>query len=195
MGLFSFIKDAGAKIFSGDEPHQEPSAANKSISSFIRDHNIDPSGLRFFFNADGTVKVSGSVPSQELREKIVLIVGNIQGIAGVHDEIQVGLPAIGDGPDLTSSGSISVSSEIEPPKGPPEQAVETEPENPGDTAPANQEWSSRTYTVQSGDTLWKIAAEMYGNGAKYQQLFEANQPMLTDADKIYPGQVLRVPAL
>jgi nucleoid-associated protein YgaU len=54
---------------------------------------------------------------------------------------------------------------------------------------------SRFYTVVKGDTLWKIAAEMYGNGAKYNALFEANTPMLKHPDKIYPGQVLRVPEL
>jgi len=52
------------------------------------------------------------------------------------------------------------------------------------------------YTVKKGDTLWKIAEENYGKGqgAKYQQIFEANKPMLSDPDKIYPGQVLRIPA-
>lgn len=51
------------------------------------------------------------------------------------------------------------------------------------------------YTVQSGDTLGKIAAAHYGNAGKYTIIFEANQPMLTDPDKIYPGQSLRIPAL
>jgi nucleoid-associated protein YgaU len=52
------------------------------------------------------------------------------------------------------------------------------------------------YTVKKGDTLWKIAEANYGKGqgAKYQQIFEANKPMLSDPDKIYPGQVLRIPA-
>ncbi len=54
---------------------------------------------------------------------------------------------------------------------------------------------SRLYTVQSGDTLGKIAKEMYGNAGKYPVIFEANQPMLDNPDKIYPGQVLRIPAL
>lgn len=54
---------------------------------------------------------------------------------------------------------------------------------------------SRLYTVKSGDTLGKIAKAMYGNAGKYPLIFEANRPMLSDPDKIYPGQVLRVPAL
>jgi len=53
------------------------------------------------------------------------------------------------------------------------------------------------YTVVKGDTLWKIAESHYGkgNGAKYTLIFEANKPMLTHPDKIYPGQVLRIPPL
>lgn len=53
------------------------------------------------------------------------------------------------------------------------------------------------YTVEKGDTLWKIAEEHYGKGkgAKYDAIFDANRPMLTHPDKIYPGQVLRIPPL
>ncbi|KFB08489.1 peptidoglycan-binding protein LysM [Nitratireductor basaltis] len=53
------------------------------------------------------------------------------------------------------------------------------------------------YTVQKGDNLWKIAEAQYGkgHGAKYTKIFEANQPMLDHPDKIYPGQVLRIPEL
>lgn len=52
---------------------------------------------------------------------------------------------------------------------------------------------SRFYTVQSGDTLSAIAQREYGNGGEYMKIFEANRPMLSDPDKIYPGQVLRIP--
>ncbi len=51
------------------------------------------------------------------------------------------------------------------------------------------------YTVQSGDTLGGIAKAQYGNAMKYPVIFEANKPMLTDPNKIYPGQVLRIPPL
>lgn len=49
------------------------------------------------------------------------------------------------------------------------------------------------HTVEKGDTLWAIAEKAYGNGSKYNLIFEANTPMLTHPDKIYPGQVLRIP--
>ena len=51
----------------------------------------------------------------------------------------------------------------------------------------------QTYTVAKGDTLSKIAKEFYGEANKYHQIFEANKPMLKDPDKIYPGQMLRIP--
>ncbi len=53
---------------------------------------------------------------------------------------------------------------------------------------------SKMYTVQSGDTLSKIAKEEYGDANAYNKIFEANQPMLSSPDKIFVGQMLRIPA-
>lgn len=64
--------------------------------------------------------------------------------------------------------------------------VETEVSAPDEKDPV-------FHTVASGDSLWKIAEKHYDNGAKYTEIFEANKPMLSDPDKIYPGQVLRIP--
>lgn len=52
---------------------------------------------------------------------------------------------------------------------------------------------STFYTVKSGDTLSAIAQQHYGNANAYNDIFEANRPMLKDADSIYPGQTLRIP--
>ncbi|VVD69729.1 peptidoglycan-binding protein LysM [Pandoraea anhela] len=49
------------------------------------------------------------------------------------------------------------------------------------------------YTVKSGDTLSAISKAQYGDANKYNAIFEANKPMLSSPDKIYPGQVLRIP--
>jgi nucleoid-associated protein YgaU len=53
---------------------------------------------------------------------------------------------------------------------------------------------SKFYTVKSGDTLSKISKEMYGDANQYSKIFEANRPMLSNPDRIYPGQSLRIPA-
>ena len=63
-----------------------------------------------------------------------------------------------------------------------EEVVEVTPEN-------------QFYTVMKGDWLSKISQKVYGDANKYNVIFEANRPMLTDPDKIYPGQVLVIPPL
>jgi nucleoid-associated protein YgaU len=51
------------------------------------------------------------------------------------------------------------------------------------------------YEVKKGDSLSKIAKLYYGDPMKYNHIFEANQPMLSNPDRIYPGQKLRIPPL
>lgn len=53
--------------------------------------------------------------------------------------------------------------------------------------------ASAFYQVKSGDTLSKISKQFYGDANRYNEIFKANQPMLSDPDKIYPGQTLRIP--
>ena len=66
---------------------------------------------------------------------------------------------------------------------PPESAEPAVADNP----------TPSTYTVQSGDTLWKIAEQVYGDGSEYQKIFEANQELLESPDRIAPGQELTIP--
>ncbi|KUZ72770.1 peptidoglycan-binding protein LysM [Burkholderia ubonensis] len=49
------------------------------------------------------------------------------------------------------------------------------------------------HDVVSGDNLWKIAEKYYGDGTKNAAIFEANKPMLSSPDRIYPGQKLVIP--
>jgi nucleoid-associated protein YgaU len=58
---------------------------------------------------------------------------------------------------------------------------------------SSPEPESQWHVVVSGDNLSKISKQFYGTPNKYPQIFEANKPMLTHPDKIYPGQVLRIP--
>jgi hypothetical protein len=52
----------------------------------------------------------------------------------------------------------------------------------------------RTYTVRAGDSLSKISKELYGNASEYMKIFEANRDVLSDPNKISPGQTLKIPA-
>ena len=52
-----------------------------------------------------------------------------------------------------------------------------------------------TYTVKAGDTLSKIAKDLLGDPKAYMKIFEMNKELLTDPDKIKPGQVLKIPAV
>ena len=51
------------------------------------------------------------------------------------------------------------------------------------------------YTIAKGDTLWGISTDFYKDGAKYPMIVEANLEVIKDADKIYPGQSIRIPSL
>jgi len=157
MGLLSFIKDAGEKLFgrgeaqaaeSADKTAAANAAAGKAIEDYIAAMKLGADGLKVEFDgANATVTVSGTAPDQATREKIVLCCGNVAGVGNVID-------------------NLSVS--------------HAEPE-------------AQFYTVVRGDTLSKIARQYYGNANAYMPIFEANKPMLTHPDKIYPGQVLRIP--
>lgn len=53
----------------------------------------------------------------------------------------------------------------------------------------------KIHVVRAGDTLWQIALDEYGDGQKFNLIFEANNPPLTDPDKIQVGMQLKIPAL
>src|SRR5690606_36684542 len=59
---------------------------------------------------------------------------------------------------------------------------------------SSTEPEGKFYTLKSGDSLSKISKEFYGDANQYNKIFEANRPLLKDADDIFPGQVLRIPA-
>jgi nucleoid-associated protein YgaU len=162
MGLFDFVKDAGEKLFGGGSSETADMAAaeaaarknEQAITGFIQSLRLGVDDMRVQMNGNVAV-IGGTVTSQEQREKVILAVGNIDGVAQVDDRLKVAVS--------------------EPEAAPEPEAV--------------------FYTVQSGDSLSKIAKAQYGNAMKYMVIFEANKPALTDPDKIYPGQVLRIPPL
>ena len=60
---------------------------------------------------------------------------------------------------------------------------------------SSKEETLQSYTVEKGDSLSKIAQEVYGKASLWRKIYEANQDHIKDPDLIYPGQVLRLPAL
>jgi len=168
MGLFNFIANAGDKLFGGDTLDE-----NK-----IRDHILGL-GLKLKPFAvvahpkEKMVSLIGWADTLQEKEKAILAAGNVEGVEKVDDRIKVGVPP-----------TAAKAAEAAPP--PAAAAEAPEPEEAEQPA-------SRFYTVQRGDTLSKIAREFLGSASKYPVIFEANKPMLKDPDRIYPGQVLRIP--
>jgi len=77
---------------------------------------------------------------------------------------------------------------------PPAEEVHAEDAAEHDPTPAPEpvpEPAARTYTVESGDTLWAISERFYGDGGKYQVIADASG--VSNPDLIQPGQVLTIP--
>lgn len=168
MGLLSFMKQAGEKLFGTKEveavqaeasaaPDDEAvkakaEAANQkageAIIAYIEKQQLEVRALDVMYDgATSTVNVYGVAADQATKEKVLLCCGNVAGVAVVNDKMEVDDPK----PEATY------------------------------------------YTVVSGDNLSKISKANYGDANKYMIIFEANKPMLSHPDKIYPGQVLRIP--
>jgi len=101
MGLFSFLKNAGAKLIDKDEKHvsadntlnnmaEEAARRQKEavLRSLVSSLNVDIDDFSLEFNGE-TVTVFGQVESQADKEKIVLRLGNINGVAAVDDRMSV----------------------------------------------------------------------------------------------------------
>ena len=146
MSIFSFVKEAGEKLIDLLTP------GNANASEQLKEHvaKVGLGNPNVQTTVDGDkVTVTGEVASQEEKEKILLALGNIAGVASVDDQIKVTDPA----PIV----------------------------------------AARFVVVKKGDTLSAISLAVYGKANLYNKIFEANKPMLSSPDKIYPGQTLRIP--
>jgi nucleoid-associated protein YgaU len=157
MGLFSFIANAGKKLFGG---HKDAEAGQpvqqldnqqlETLRQYVSGLGLKINNLGVQFAAPGEVVLTGEAATRADYEKAALMAGNVTGITKVQNQMTIA-----------------------------QQAV-AEPE-------------AETYEVKKGDTLWAIAEKYYGKGSEYPKIVDANQPMIKDADEIYPGQVLRIP--
>ncbi len=150
MGLFSFIKGAGSKLFGKkkQEGAQERELTKEeALAEEVKKLGLSINGLTI--EMGDHVIVGGTTMTNADREKVILAVGNVEGVASVSDTIRV----------------------------------------------TNPEPEATFHEVKKGDTLSKISKDVYGDPMKYNTIFEANKPMLSHPDKIYPGQILRIPKL
>ncbi len=161
MGLFEFLKNAGSKaltkknaktIKTPETIKLEEEILNKQklilLNGIVKSLGIKVENLSMDLNGE-KVTVYGQTKTQADKEKVILAIGNVSGIAKVDDRISV----------------------------------------------TNPEPEAQFHTVKRGDSLSKISKAYYGDAKKYKIIFEANKPMLKDPNLIYPGQVLRIPAL
>jgi len=187
MGLFDFFRSAGPDLFSGRALSEVPNPG-KLIKEYLAKTGFNVERIHVWkFGDDDGVEVAGWAPDKATKEKIIVSVGNLKGVGSVNDTLAVGTPPpLPPKPVVTATAPVALQAEAEEPK--PELLP-----TPAEVEQAAFEF--KTYTVEKGDTLSKIAKAMYGNANKYPVIFEANKPMLKDPDKIYPGQVLRIPPL
>lgn len=165
MGIFSFIASVGEKLAGApDEKAAEQTWRQAALKNVPAKLGLPATDFGVALNGEVAV-LTGKVPSREVEEKIVLAVGNTAGVGSVDDRLQV----------VASSAPTPGTSSSAPAAG------------------ASAAAQSVFYTVKKGDNLSTIAKEHYGNASKYMAIFEANKPMLKDPDKIYVGQVLRIP--
>lgn len=168
MALWDFVKDAGKSVFGKadaatpptPQAHEtKPQAAAKpdqsddtrrkveALKAELRALKLDGDDVHLSLKGD-TVKVESRGADRATMEKLILAVGNIEGIASVEADL------------------------------PQDEKAAAQPV---------------FHTVKKGETLSAIAKQHLGDASKYNAIFEANRPMLSDPDKIYPGQTLRIP--
>jgi len=145
MSLFSFVKEAGEKLVKLLTPGN--ANASDDLKKHIEEVGLGNPDVHATVEGD-KVTLTGTVASQEEKEKIILAAGNIAGVASVDDQITVTGPVVA---------------------------------------------AARFVVVKKGDTLSAISLAVYGKASRYNDIFEANKPMLSHPDKIYPGQTLRIP--
>lgn len=182
MAIWDFVKDAGKSIFGSEAkaeeapktPAAEQDDTERKVAALKKELTtlgLTSKDVHLTLRGGDTVVIKGKARDQATMEKLILAVGNIKGIAHVE---------LAEEPASAGPGAAHAAP---PPSTPP---------GPGGAAP--QEFKAPVFhTVAKGETLSAIAQKYLGKASRYPEIFEANKPMLSDPDKIYPGQTLRIP--
>lgn len=166
MGLFDFVRNAGEKLYpqSGKPQAQSGTAAQAPTQA-------DVSAL----NDKASTAIFAYIKQQNLpTEKLSVLFDGATSTVTLRGEVpdQAAREKI-----ILCAGNVGSVERVD-----------------DQLTVAQQSPQAQFYTVKSGDTLSKISKEFYGDAKQYDKIFEANKPMLSDPDKIYPGQSLRIPA-
>lgn len=164
MSLVSFIKEAGQKLFN----RGEATAATPSAAA--------PAGP----SVEELNRTAGEAIAKYVQEQNL----GIQGLEVAFDGASGTVTLRGQAPSQEASekaalccGNVQSVSSVD-----------------NQLQVAQQAQAAQFHDVAKGDTLSAISKKYYGDANKYNAIFEANKPMLTHPDKIYPGQKLRIPA-
>ena len=167
MGLLDFVKDAGEKLFGTGKAKaaMQEAAAAPADEAKIKAANDAAGDAIVAYIGSQNLSATGMVVSFDGASSTV----TVYGIAPDQATMEKIVLCCGN-----VAGVVAVNNMM--------SVDQSEPE-------------ATWYTVVSGDNLSKISKANYGDPNKYMKIFEANTPMLKHPDKIYPGQVLRIPPL
>lgn len=165
MGLIDFVRDAGEKLF-----------GRGKAAAAMKDSDADPGN-------EAKIKAANDAAGEAILDYIKAQNLQATGLTAAFDGASGVVTVYGVAPDqatkekiVLAAGNVSGVAQVKDMMSVDKSAPE-----------------AQFYTVKSGDTLSKISKQHYGDANQYQKIFEANRPMLSHPDKIYPGQVLRIP--
>jgi nucleoid-associated protein YgaU len=164
MSLISFIKEAGEKVFGKGEAKAAQEAAEREASAA---------------NLERLNKAAGDAIETYINAMNLKVDGLDVSFDGASGTVTVSGVAADQ---ATKEKVVLCCGNVE--------KVSAVNDMMTVATPADE---SKYYTVVKGDNLSKISKQFYGDPNKYPKIFEANKPMLTHPDKIYPGQLLRIP--
>jgi nucleoid-associated protein YgaU len=169
MGILDFVKSAGEKLFGAKEAEEASEAFaaspdDEAAKARLEEMNRTAGDAIEAYNNSQGLSVTGLAVTFDGASGVATVFG----VAGDQASKEKILLCCGNVTGVSKVNDMLTVDQSEP--------------------------EASFYTVVSGDNLSKIAKAQYGDANKYMIIFEANKPMLSHPDKIYPGQVLRIPA-
>ena len=170
MAFFDFIKTAGEKLFPSKDSETAAATLAQAPDDAAAKAKVEA------LNRTAGDAIEAYIKSQDLK---------ITGLTVTFDGATSTVSVFGVAPDQATKEKIALCC-----------GNVAGVEHVNNMMSVDQSAPEATYyTVVAGDNLSKISKAHYGDPNKYMKIFEANKPMLKDPDKIYPGQVLRIPPL